>query len=221
MEFTPFRKIIQPKLTTIGPFSPFGMFYKIFAEALNEWFDKRIIIQLGIVNGTITAPNGATTPFFGNYLKPQAESLNLDPAIMQSYALTQEELYPNIFSYIGLMINQSLRIWTSTSSAWSRFLGLTGPYVTPVQITTTLVDGIFTAHFYKYGKDFIERIKTEPPEDPNTFDLFWDEFERYLKDAMKHSPVATGIATGTVPPGVFNGTAIIKLLADSGDNNEE
>ena len=222
IELTPFRKIIQPKLKSLEPNSNFGTFYTILAESLNEWFDKRIIIQLGIIDGIIITPAGIEIPFTGSYLKPEAESLNIDPIILQSYATTKKEVFPNIFNYIGSCINKTLRVWTSNSIAWTKFLELKNisEYITPIKIITTLESGIITTHFYKYGKDFINRMQDEPPEDINTFNLFWDEFEYYLKGAITASPIATGIASGPCPPGNFEGIATIKLSADPGDINE-
>ena len=70
MAFRSFRSIIQPKLKEIKALTPFGLYYVKMAEALNEWFNERLTIQTGSVDGTVTAPNGATTPFKAECLKP-------------------------------------------------------------------------------------------------------------------------------------------------------
>ena len=68
----------------------------------------------------------------------------------------------------------------------------------------------------KYGQDFIKRFKSEPLDDPNVYNTFWELFEEYLKKAILVIPPAFGIATGAAPGGMFNGQATIKLLAEPG-----
>ena len=202
MAFRSFRSIIQPKLKEIEALTPFGLYYVKLAEALNEWFNERLTIQTGSVDGTVTAPNGATAPFKAECLKPLAETLNFQSNILQSYALTEQKIFPNIFNYIGLTINQKLRIWVS---------------VPPINIISNLSIGFNTGHFILYGEKFIARIQTEDPADPEIFNIFWDEFESHLKDAINDTAVAKDMATGAVPGGMFNGIASIRLLSDLGE----
>ena len=202
MAFRSFRSIIQPKLKEIKALTPFGLYYVKLAEALNEWFNERLTIQTGSVNGTVTAPNGATSPFKAECLKPFAETLSFQSNILQSYALTEQKIFPNIFNYIGLTINQKLRIWVS---------------VPPINIISNLSIGFNTEHFILYGEKFIARIQTEDPADPEIFNIFWDEFENHLKDAINDTAVAKDKATGAVPGGTFNGIASIRLLSDLGE----
>lgn len=202
MAFRSFRSIIQPKLKEIEALTPFGLYYVKLAEALNEWFNERLTIQTGSVNGTVTAPNGATAPFKAECLKPLAETLSFQSTILQSYALTEQKLFPNIFNYIGLTINQKLRIWVS---------------LPPINIISNLSIGFKTEHFILYGEKFIARIQTEDPADPEIFNIFWDEFENHLKDAINDTAVAKDMATGAVPGGTFNGIASIRLLSDLGE----
>lgn len=202
MAFRSFRSIIQPKLKEIEALTPFGLYYVKLAEALNEWFNERLTIQTGSVDGTVTAPNGATAPFKAECLKPLAETLNFQSNILQSYALTEQKIFPNIFNYIGLTINQKLRIWVS---------------VPPINIISNLSIGFNTGHFILYGEKFIARIQTEDPADPEIFNIFWDEFENHLKDAINDTAVAKDMATGAVPGGMFNGIASIRLLSDLGE----
>ena len=202
MAFRSFRSIIQPKLKEIEALTPFGLYYVKLAEALNEWFNERLTIQTGSVDGTVTAPNGATAPFKAECLKPLTETLSFQSTILQSYALTEQKLFPNIFNYIGLTINQKLRIWVS---------------VPPINIISNLSVGFNTGHFILYGEKFIARIQTEDPADPEIFNIFWDEFENHLKDAINDTAVAKDMATGAVPGGTFNGIASIRLLSDLGE----
>lgn len=202
MAFRSFRSIIQPKLKEIEALTPFGLYYVKLAEALNEWFNERLTIQTGSVDGTVTAPNGATAPFKAECLKPLAETLNFQSNILQSYALTEQKIFPNIFNYIGLTINQKLRIWVS---------------VPPINIISNLSIGFNTGHFILYGEKFIARIQTEDPADPEIFNIFWDEFENHLKDAINDTAVVKDMATGAVPGGTFNGIASIRLLSDLGE----
>lgn len=202
MAFRSFRSIIQPKLKEIKALTPFGLYYVKLAEALNEWFNERLTIQTGSVDGTVTAPNGATTPFKAECLKPLVETLSFQSNILQSYALTEQKIFPNIFNYIGLTINQKLRIWVS---------------VPPINIISNLSIGFNTEHFILYGEKFIARIQTEDPADTEIFNIFWDEFENHLKDAINDTVVAKGMATGSVPGGTFNGIASIRLLSDLGE----
>lgn len=202
MAFRSFRSIIQPKLKEIEALTPFGLYYVKLAEALNEWFNERLTIQTGSVDGTVTAPNGATAPFKAECLKPLAETLSFQSAILQSYALTEQKIFPNIFNYIGLTINQKLRIWVS---------------VPPINIISNLSIGFNTGHFILYGEKFIARIQKEDPADPEIFNIFWDEFENHLKDAINDTAVVKDMATGAVPGGMFNGIASIRLLSDLGE----
>ena len=159
-------------------------------------------IQTGSVDGTVTAPNGATAPFKAECLKPLTETLSFQSTILQSYALTEQKIFPNIFNYIGLIINQKLRIWVS---------------VPPINIISNLSVGFKTEHFILYGEKFIARIQTEDPADPEIFNIFWDEFENHLKDAINDTAVVKDMATGAVPGGAFNGIASIRLLSDLGE----
>ena len=202
MAFRSFRSIIQPKLKEIEALTPFGLYYVKLAEALNEWFNERLTIQTGSVDGTVTAPNGATAPFKAECLKPLTETLSFQSTILQSYALTEQKIFPNIFNYIGLTINQKLRIWVS---------------VPPINIISNLSIGFNTGHFILYGEKFIARIQTEDPADPEIFNIFWDEFENHLKDAINDTAVVKDMATGAVPGGTFNGIASIRLLSDLGE----
>ena len=202
MAFRSFRSIIQPKLKEIEALTPFGLYYVKLAEALNEWFNERLTIQIGSVKGTVTAPNGATVPFAAECLKPLIETLSFQPMILQSYALTEQQLFPNIFNYIGLTINQKLRVWVS---------------VPPINIISNLSVGFITGHFMLYGEKFIARMQTEDPADPEIFNIFWDEFESHLKDAINTTAIAVDYATGVVPGGMFNGTASMRLLSDLGE----
>ena len=202
MAFRSFRSIIQPKLKEIEALTPFGLYYVKLAEALNEWFNERLTIQTGSVDGTVTAPNGTTAPFKAECLKPLTETLSFQSTILQSYALTEQKIFPNIFNYIGLTINQKLRIWVS---------------VPPINIISNLSIGFNTGHFILYGEKFIARIQTEDPADPEIFNIFWDEFENHLKDAINDTAVAKDMATGAIPGGTFNGIASIRLLSDLGE----
>lgn len=202
MAFRSFRSIIQPKLKEIEALTPFGLYYVKLAEALNEWFNERLTIQTGSVDGTVTAPNGATAPFKAECLKPLTETLSFQSTILQSYALTEQKIFPNIFNYIGLTINQKLRIWVS---------------VPPINIISNLSIGFNTEHFILYGEKFIARIQTEDPADPEIFNIFWDEFENHLKDAINDTAIVKDMATGAVPGGTFNGIASIRLLSDLGE----
>ena len=116
--------------------------------------------------------------------------------------MTEQKIFPNIFNYIGLTINQKLRIWVS---------------VPPINIISNLSVGFKTEHFILYGEKFIARIQTEDPADPEIFNIFWDEFENHLKDAINDTAVVKDMATGAVPGGTFNGIASIRLLSDLGE----
>jgi len=225
MEFSSIYSLIYPKLKTLSSTSPPGTFYNILANALNEWFDRRLIIQYGSVAGVVTYPQllGVSTPFYYNGLKPIAESLNINPTDLKAFSTFQEKIFPMIFNYIGIKITQATINWSTTSALWPKFLGISaGAYVNPIMITGTIPSGVPTPHFYVFGEKFINRIKTEPPESPDTFKAFWTEFENFLKKAITTSPPMTGVAVGTTPGGgIFNGTATVKLLADPGDNNDE
>lgn len=201
MGLAAFKDIIQPRLKTLTPFSPPGEFYRIFAQSLNDWFNVRIPLQYGTITGVVTTPAaGASYPLTGPLIKPQDTSLHLDWSIMKSFELTEEMIYPNIFNYIGMQINLCLKTWISSA---------------PFGIIAT-IPNIVTVHFMKYGQDFIKRFKSEPLDDPNVYNTFWELFEEYLKKAILVTPPAFGIATGAAPGGMFNGQATIKLLAEPG-----
>ena len=86
-----------------------------------------------------------------------------------------------------------------------------------INIISNLSIGFNTGHFILYGEKFIARIQTEDPADPEIFNIFWDEFENHLKDAINDTAVAKDMATGAVPGGTFNGIASIRLLSDLGE----
>lgn len=201
MGFAAFKDIMQPRLKTLTPFSPPGEFYRIFAQSLNDWFNARVPFQLGSITGVVTTPAaGASYPFTGSILKPQETSLHLDWAVMKSFELTEEMIYPNIFNYIGMQMNLFLKVW------------ITSP---PFAVVATIPNFV-TVHFMKYGMDFIKRFKSEPLDDPNVYDAFWELFEQYLKDAIIAIPPAFGVASGAAPGGMFNGQATVKLIAEPG-----
>lgn len=219
MVFTSFYDIINPKLKRMTAMSPAGTFYNILAESLNEWFDKELTIQLCAVTGTVTSPAGTVIPFYNNGLKPIAESLYITAKDLKGFALMEEKTFPAIFNYIGKKLAKATLNWSTTSSLWAKFLGLSSTiYTNPIVITAKLTNSISTAHFYKFGENFIKKIKNEPPENPNTYKVFWNEFENFLKDAMIKTPLVFTQANGITPAGVFNGTATIKLIINPGDN---
>lgn len=211
MEFKSFKNIIQPRLKSITAESQAMLFYTILADSLNDWFNNRLIIQTGTVVGTITYPSSAT-PYTNMVLKPDMESLNISATIMYGYRLTEQKIFPNIFNYIGTTINQCLRSWSSFSPAWGRSGQIA--QVAGLAIHATFPDGINTSHFYSFGEKFIKRIQKEPPENRNTFNVFWEQFEVYLKAAIMQSPMAYGNATGSALGGMFNGQGIVKLSAE-------
>lgn len=201
MGLAAFKDIMQPRLKTLTAFSPPGEFYRIFAQSLNDWFNVRVPLQYGTITGVVTTPAaGASYPLAGPLIKPQDTSLHLDWTIMKSFELTEDMIYPNIFNYIGMQINLCLKTWIS---------------IAPFGIIAT-IPNIVTVHFMKYGQDFIKRFKSEPLDDPNVHNTFWELFEEYLKKAILVTPPAFGIATGAAPGGMFNGQATIKLLVEPG-----
>jgi hypothetical protein len=205
-----FRKIIQPKLKPMEPLSPYGTFHSILKMALEEWFNLISPMQIGTVNGTVTAPNGATTPFTYTGLKLNVLRIYFsEKQIMSCGAVNGELFFPNLFNYIGNVIKQQFISWSTNPVDTT---GVTA--MNPIMIYgfTNPENSFITKHFLNYSLDYRDTLSCKDPLDDDLFDFVWDKFEDYMKGAINTIPPLTiSPMTGIVPGGVFNGIGTIKL----------
>ena len=205
-----FRKILQPKLKSMTPLSPYGTFHTKMARALEEWFNKIGVDQYGIANGTVTAPNGVTTLFIYPGLKLNVLRIYFDDERVMSCGNVNGELFfPKLFSYIGDVIAQQFISWSSNPITADSAAAMN-----PIMLygNTTSANSFITKHFLNYGLDYRDVLTDQNPTDENLFDFVWDEFDNRMKSAINTIPPLTiSPVTGIVPWGVFNGTGTIKL----------
>ena len=190
-----FATLLKANLTNLTPESPFGIFHIGLAKTLNQWFTPVLLKQIYTASGVVSY-GAVSSPLVLPCVKPQNTNLYFDPIILQTVSATGENMFSELFKYIGTILSTQVTFWT----------GL--PLIVGVG-----VGSLVTSHFSSLGATYKTIISQFDPASPTIFNEIWDLFENYLNTALNSIPLLTVSINGSALGGIFSGVGMIKFYA--------
>lgn len=179
----------------------YEFYIRNLTKALNSWMKElgsKYSKAIFPMTGTITAPNGATSPYAATVgLRPSLRTISENDVKSALWNGDPKKSFPKLWKMIGDKIKFSFRTVNTELGKVSSF--------------TKISPMLNTSNFESVGEQFMAAVQSG--SGGMTPELFLAQQDSFLNLALTTIPPAIAtVKSGIAPGGTFNGTVTIKLV---------